>query len=266
MGTPGLERRPRAPCYRSLSRRSTNMCSDHPFRHIRSGRRPARGHTAWTCSIAIAVARASLDYRIVADLAVSQPTFPPRRPAVTVHPVVIPGGPASDQTPGWELTLVNTSSVYVQAQVFRQHLSTVCQTHPGMRSQWIRASDGGIVLRFSLLEDRLPGQSRIAREIPMPQDLPPGGRLKLTVPADRLPASWANLPLKIEPSFTGVGQAEAPAETRRPQDLDRSTLDRRRPDAPSGRGAPALKEFLRRLTRPATCLVRVSRCSRSSGR
>ena len=47
----------------------------------------------------------------------------------------------------------------------------------------------------------------------MPRDLPPGGRLKITVPADRLPASWADLPLTIEPSFTGVGRREASAQT-----------------------------------------------------
>ena len=47
----------------------------------------------------------------------------------------------------------------------------------------------------------------------MPQDLPPGGRLKMTVPADRLPSSWANRPLTVEPSFTGVGRREASAQT-----------------------------------------------------
>ena len=117
--------------------------------------------------------RASLGYRIVADLAVSQPAFPPRRPTVTVHPLAIPEGPRSAPASAWEFTLVNTSSVYVQAQVFREHLSGVTQTHPGMRSQWIRASDGGIVLRFSPCAAST-GISEVAREILMPQDLPPG--------------------------------------------------------------------------------------------
>ena len=155
--------------------------------------------------------RASFAYQIVAGLAVSQPEFPARRPAVTVHPVVMPHGPASARAAAWELTLVNTSSVYIQAQVFREHLSGVSQTHPGMRSQWIRASDGGIVLRFApFAANSQTGE--MAREIPMPQDLPPGVRLKVTVPADRLPTSWANRALKIEPSFTGVGQVEVVAE------------------------------------------------------
>ena len=154
--------------------------------------------------------RASFALQVVASLAVSQPEFPaPARGDC-------PSGRDAQGTgiglrAAWELTLVNTSSVYIQAQVFREHLSSVSQTHPGMRSQWIRASDGGIVLRFSpFITDRQTGE--VMREIPMPQDLPPGVRLKVTVPADRLPTSWANRALKIEPSFTGVGQAEAVAE------------------------------------------------------
>jgi hypothetical protein len=156
--------------------------------------------------------RASFDYQIVADRAVSQPTFPPRRPKVTVHPVSVAGASPSATGPQWELTLTNTSSVYLQSQVFRQHLSTVCQTHPGLKSQWIRASDGGMVLKFALSGTDC-GAVDAAREIPMPEDLPPGGCVKLRVPADRLPSSWVGRALTIEPSFSGVGQAEAPAET-----------------------------------------------------
>ncbi len=125
---------------------------------------------------------------------------------------MIPGAPASAHATGWEVTLVNTSSVYIQAQVFRQHLSAVSQTHPGLRSQWISASDGGIVLKFSPF-----GGDSLAREefqaVPLQEDLPPGGRLRLTVAADRLPSSWANQTLTVGPSFTGVGRRNAPAQT-----------------------------------------------------
>jgi hypothetical protein len=155
--------------------------------------------------------RASLDYRIVAGLEASQPKFPARRPAVSVHPVVVHGTAASARTPGWELTLTNRSSVYIAAQVFRQHLSQVCQTHPGLRSQWIKASDGGLVLRIAPLDGKC-GNVEHKWEVPIPRDLPPGGRLKLLVPADRLPSSRANRALEIEPSFTGVGQVEVSAD------------------------------------------------------
>jgi hypothetical protein len=156
--------------------------------------------------------RATINYRIVPNMTASQPTFPPRRPDISVHSIPVPGVPESAHPTGWELTLANTSSIYIQAQVFRQHLSAVSQTHPGLRSQWITASDGGIVLRFSPTGGDIKAREEF-QEVPLPRDLPPGGRLKITVPADRLPSSWANLPLTVEPSFTGVGRREASAQT-----------------------------------------------------
>jgi hypothetical protein len=156
--------------------------------------------------------RATVPYRIVPNMAASQPTFPPRRPEITVHSVPVPVTTASAHSPAWEITLANTSSVYIQAQVFRHHLSTVSQTHPGLRSQWPEASDGGIVLRFSPdVFDELAGHE--FQEVPLPRDLAPGDRLKITVPADRLPAGWASLPLTVEPSFARVGGREVSAQT-----------------------------------------------------
>ena len=181
--------------------------------------------------------RATINYRIVRNLAASQPIFPPRRPEITVHSISVPGASAPAHAPGWELTLANTSSVYIQAQVFRQHLSAVSQTHPGLRSQWLQASDGGIVLRFAPKDGDTLAREEF-QEVPLPRDLPPGGRLKITVPADRLPASWAAGPLTIEPSFTGVGRLEASAQT---ADLkiaveESSAAIARTPSAPDVRG------------------------------
>ena len=156
--------------------------------------------------------RATINYRIVPNMTASQSAFPPRRPEITVHSVSVPGAAASARPTAWELTLANTSSVYIQAQVFRQHLSAVSQTHPGLRSQWLQASDGGIVLKFAP-NGGDTGAREEFQEVPLPCDLPPGGRLTITVPADRLPASWAAGPLTIEPSFTGVGRREASAQT-----------------------------------------------------
>lgn len=131
---------------------------------------------------------------------------------MTVHSIETDGESVLALASSWELTLANQSAVYLQAQVFRQHLTAVTQTHPGLRSQWTRASDGGIVLRFSLLDAR-PGEAEIAREIPVPEDLAPGGRMTVLIPTDRLPSSWAGRPLRIEPSFSGVGHAEATTAT-----------------------------------------------------
>ena len=156
--------------------------------------------------------RATINYRIVPNMTASQSTFPPRRPEITVHSVAVPGAPASAHSPAWEITLANTSSVYIQAQVFRHHLSGVSQTHPGLRSQWITASDGGIVLKFSPKNGDAKAPTEF-QEVPLPKDLAPGARLTLTVPADRLPSSWASLPLTVEASFTGVGAREVSAQT-----------------------------------------------------
>jgi len=152
--------------------------------------------------------RATIGHRIVADLAVSQAALPARRPAVTVHPLVLPSGLGAGRGPSLNLTLVNTSSRYLLSQVFREHLDAVSRTHPGLRSQWAEANAGAIVLRFVPigLDPREPDPGR---EIPLPQDLPAGGCLKVAVPADRLPSSWAKLPLQVEPSFVRVGHVEA---------------------------------------------------------
>jgi len=152
--------------------------------------------------------RATIGHRIVAALAVSQAALPARRPAVTVHPLVLPPGPGAGRESSLNLTLVNTSSRYLLSQVFREHLDAVSRTHPGLRSQWAGANAGAIVLRFEPIGLN-PREPDPGREIPLPQDLPAGGCLKVAVPADRLPSTWAGLSLRVEPSFARVGHVEA---------------------------------------------------------
>ncbi len=154
--------------------------------------------------------RATINYEIVPNLAVSQPRFPARRPGLTVHPLDLPMTPIASTAPGWEVTLANTSSVYVQTQVFRQHMNTATQTHPGLRSAWIRACDGGIVLSIVPV-DGATGASEAAREFLLPHDLAPGERLTFTIAADRLPPDWASRSLRLEPTFCGVGGTEVVA-------------------------------------------------------
>jgi len=156
--------------------------------------------------------RATIDHRVVADLAVSQAALPARRPAVTAHPLVLPPRPATSRAPSLNLTLVNTSPQYLLSQVFREHLDAVSRTHPGLRSQWAQANAGAVVLRFVPigLDPREPEQDR---EIPLSRDIPAGASLKVAVPADRLPSTWANLALRVEPSFAGVGHVEASPQT-----------------------------------------------------
>jgi hypothetical protein len=156
--------------------------------------------------------RASIRHRIVPDLAVSQPALPARRPALTAHSLVLPPPSAPDRAPPIGVILVNTSSQYLLSQVFREHLDAASRTHPGLRSQWAQTSAGAIVLKFVPIrqDNKEPDQSW---EIPLPRDVPAGGRVAVSVPADRLPPGWANSRLRIEPSFTSVGHFEAPPET-----------------------------------------------------
>jgi hypothetical protein len=151
----------------------------------------------------------TIDYRIDPGLIMSQPRYPAQRPGVTIHPISVKNSQPWDQGSTWDVTLTNTCSVYIQAKVFREHLSAVSRTHPGLLSPWLKANDGAMVLSCApVSETGSSGDS--AREIPLPQDLAPGERLRFKIPTDRLPPSWANHALRIEPCFTGVGSTTAP--------------------------------------------------------
>jgi hypothetical protein len=78
-----------------------------------------------------------------------------------------------------------------------------------MRSNWPKADAGALVLRVVPIgiDSTEPDQGR---EVPLPQDLPPGGELKMVLATDRFPSSWARVPLKVEPAFASVGQVEVP--------------------------------------------------------
>jgi hypothetical protein len=151
-------------------------------------------------------ARAAIPYRIVAQLEVAQPELPAYRSGRGVCPVALRVAAAGSRLPV-ALTLSNPSPQYVQSRVFREFVEPAAQTHPGIRSIWPRANDGGLVLRVAPHGADVSDPSNV-REIPLPQDLPPGGNLSLALPSDRLPASWANLALDVEPVFTATGQEE----------------------------------------------------------
>ena len=51
-----------------------------------------------------------------------------------------------------------------------------------------------------------------AREISLPEDLPPGGQLNVVIPADRLPAQWVKMRIRIMPTIAGVGEREVAPE------------------------------------------------------
>jgi hypothetical protein len=156
--------------------------------------------------------RAKIACRIIPSVPVAQPMFPARRPDLTVHPIVIQPAVSDGQVASVGLMLVNTSRYYAQSMVFREHIRGAAQTHPGLRSDWTKADAGALVLRIAPIGVD-PAESTREREIPLPQDLPPGGRLKLVLRSDRLPSSWATLPLKVEPAFASVGELEVPAQT-----------------------------------------------------
>jgi hypothetical protein len=179
--------------------------------------------------------RAAIRYRVARSLRVAQPVFPARASGLSVHPVVLRAAGSGTGT-FLSLTLYNTASCYVQREVFREFVDAVSQTHPGLQSRWPRARAGALVLRVAPQGVETAGPNE-ARELPLPCDLPPGARLNLEVPADRLPPEWADLSLRAEPAFTGVAQAEASSEEadikivagRRPARFARSQF---RSDAP----------------------------------
>jgi len=171
--------------------------------------------------------RATIGYRIVAERAVAEPTFPARPSRLTVHPVTLEAA-GTDRSTSLGVTLVNTTSCYVQSLVFREFVDPVARTHPGLRSRWPRANTGGLVLRV-WPKGGDPSRAEEAREIPLPEDLPPGGRLKVDLGPNRLPPSWASMTLIAEPALAGVGQGtESPEKAnikisveRQPRDIAR---------------------------------------------
>ena len=58
----------------------------------------------------------------------------------------------------------------------------------------------------------MPLESDLSREISLPEDLPPGGRLNVVIPTDRLPLRWAKTSVQVVPTVAGVGQREVAPE------------------------------------------------------
>jgi hypothetical protein len=158
-----------------------------------------------------------IPYRIAPQLELAQPTFPARASRLAVQPIVLRPR-RSDELQSARVTLLNTSALYLQSSIFREFVEPVSQAHPGMRSRWPRANAGALVLRVAP-QGAVSSEADQAQEIPLPRDLPPGGRLRLDIPPDRLPASWADRVLRVEPAFAGLG---APTESSRNADIKMS--------------------------------------------
>ena len=155
---------------------------------------------------------------------------PVRAPDVTVHPITLGPGSA-DRSGPLALTLENRSSRYLIAQVNREFLRTANQAHPGLRSRWERLDAGAMVLRIAPAV-AVAGDADAGRELPLPADLPPGGRLQVTVPADRWPSSWKGQAIRVEPTFARVGHREAaPGSADVAIAADRPTAEIARPSA-----------------------------------
>lgn len=151
--------------------------------------------------------RAALAYRVVPGLSAGQLSASMRTPDVSVHPITVGPG-AADRSGSIALTLQNRSSHYLGAQVNREFLRVPNQAHPGLRSRWEKLDAGALVLRIAPAGS-IANEADAERELMLPADLPPGGRLTVAVPADRWPSSWAGLPLRVEPTFARVGHREA---------------------------------------------------------
>jgi hypothetical protein len=176
--------------------------------------------------------RKTVAYRIVAGLQVAEPAFPASPSRLTVHPLTVTAG-GTDHPSSVALTLVNSTSSYIQSLVFREFVDPVSQAHPGLRSRWPKANAGGLVLRVWTAGGD-PRETSAMREIPLQADIPPGGRLKFDLPCNRLPPTWERLSLIAEPAFAEVGQgAESPEKAdiklsvdRQPQGIARLRTER----------------------------------------
>jgi hypothetical protein len=150
--------------------------------------------------------RASIPYQILPQLQVAQPSQPPRRSLSRVPPAglfVVD----SDQEGCRSVNLVNSSTQYLQSRVFRDFVDPSSRTHPGIRSRWPRANSGSLVLRLAPHGSDLSDPENV-REFLVPQDLPPGGIVRLPLSPDRLPPTWAHRRLDVEPIYSGTGGAE----------------------------------------------------------
>jgi hypothetical protein len=55
-------------------------------------------------------------------------------------------------------------------------------------------------------------ESALSREMPLPEDLPPGGHLNVVIPTDRLPFRWAKASVQVVPTVAGVGERKVAPE------------------------------------------------------
>jgi hypothetical protein len=143
-----------------------------------------------------------IGYQLVPRLEVAQPTFPARPSGLTVDPVTLTLA-GSDRQSVVSLTLMNAAAQYVQSRPFREFLDPVAQVHPGMRSRWPKANAGALVLRVAPLGTGAPEADEFW-ELPLPEDIPPGGSLRVKLRSDRFPASWAGQTLRVQPAFAGL--------------------------------------------------------------
>lgn len=174
---------------------------------------------------------AARPYRVDAGLATTRGAFGAAVPAVTLNDVSWASAPGAAAAP--RLVLENTSRYYLQSQADRASVPPSIRSHPGAP-----ASEAGAVGLWFHAEPPAGGGPGRDVGLPLPHDLPPGGRLTLQPPADLFPGD-APLKVALTPVFLEIGQKIAPA--------DRSEV--RLTVAPSDPPPPALATPATRTTR-----------------
>ena len=178
-------------------------------------------------------------YQVISNVTVSQPNFPARRPGVTVHSTVLEPAQSRADRSSILFTLDNTSTHYIQSQVFREHVAFVSQTHPGLRSQWAGANAGAMVLRFEPAASNTL-ESELARQISLPEDLSSG---ETSARCDSHRSAAVRL---VENAIAGRAdgrrrrQVGGVARTSGSQAVDRPTSDGGRPEPVKGCRSPTI--------------------------
>jgi hypothetical protein len=147
---------------------------------------------------------AAKPYRVTSTLRTSRQSYPGRIPEITVNTVTAESEPGSVDP--LLITLENSSNLYVQTLAENPATCRSIMADPGLvypgpgsLNLWIHVEENG---------DEVPQELNLA----MPHDLPPHGKLTLTVPADRLASASGRARFTITPNFAQLGCRRAAAE------------------------------------------------------
>lgn len=146
-------------------------------------------------------------YRVVQGLSTSGQAFGKNLPAISL-------GEAAwtiDSSAGRRLVYENKSPYYLQAHINRDQIPASVRAHPGFG---LGAYDPGSVYLLVRGFAEGPGGGPLIQEmpIPLPHDLPPGGRVAIELSPDRVIDTFRLTRMTLSPTFDQLGQTLSPPE------------------------------------------------------